>query len=712
MDKAQAKPREKLLTEFIPPTYEEWKQAVEAMLKGKSYDKVMLTKTYEDIVLQPIYRQEDVENLPHMGALPGDHGSARSSRTSGYLKDSWGVAQEQTDYLPEEVNASLMNELNRGLTKVNLRVDYPSAHGKNPQKLEGKNRYRGTSISSLEDLRVILKDVSLEHIEIDINAGVMAPAYLSMLKAIAEERKIDSKLLSGCIGLDPIAVLVTDGKLETDLEQTLNYMACMTDWAIKHAPKMKTILIDTTTYGDNGATITQELAIAFNTATYYVNAMQERGLKLEDIFAHMQFNLTIGSHFFMEIAKFRAFRILWHNFITSYVENCQTHAYVHAKTSAWNKTKYDAFVNILRTSTETFSAVLGGIDSLQVTHLDELIGRPSQFTRRVARNQQIIIDEETNMYRLIDPAGGSWYIESMTAEIAEKAWEQFQTYEAEGGILVSLQNDLIQDDVMDVAELKMKNVGSRKDVFVGTNMFADLEEKKVIFDEAELDKKIEARIAKIYEFVNKDDQSAEAQCKCSCNNKCDCSSGHDTHILDEISHFFIENGTIAEVYSNMWKASDSLEVTPIVQQRATSKIEDLRAKVEKANVRPSVFLANYGPLAQFKPRADFSKGFFEVGAYEVLNNFGYTDVDQMIKATLDSNSKIVCICSTDSAYQEFVPEFVSKLKEKSSDLTVILAGYPKDDIATYQEAGVDEFIHIKANCYAILNSLWTKVGVE
>ncbi len=710
MEKAQTKPTEKLLTEFIPPTYEEWKQAVEAMLKGKSFEKAMLTKTYEDIVLKPIYRQEDVENLPHMGDLPGHVGSVRSSHLSGYLKDGWAVAQEQTDYLPEEVNASLINELNRGLTKVNLRVDYPSAHGKNPQKLSGNDRYWGTSITTLDDLRVILKDVSIEHIAIDINAGIMAPAYLSMLKAIAEERKIKTDLLSGCIGLDPISVLVTDGKLTVDLEQSLNYMACMTDWAIKHAPQMRTILIDTTVYGDNGATITQELAIAFNTATYYVNAMLDRGLNVEDIFKHLQFNLTIGSHFFMEIAKFRAFRIMWHNFISSYDEKCQVKAYVHAKTSAWNKTKYDAFVNILRTSTETFSAVLGGIDSLQVTHLDELVARPSQFTRRVARNQQIIINEEANMYRIIDPAGGSWYVESMTAEIAEKAWEQFQTYEAEGGIILALQNDLIQDDVTDIAELKMKNVGSRKDVIVGSNMFANLEEKKIDFDDAELGNKIEARISKIFKFVEQKDKVNSTQC--CCDKKCDCSSGEDKHILDEISQYFVENGTIAEVYANMYKQSESIEISPLVKQRATSKIEELRADIEKAKVKPTVFLANYGPLAQFKPRADFSKGFFEVGGYNVLNNSGFTDVDEMIKATLASKSKLVCICSTDDAYQEFVPEFVTKLKEHNSGLTVILAGYPKDQIETYKEAGVDEFIHVKANCYAILNSLWTKVGVE
>jgi methylmalonyl-CoA mutase len=228
----------------------------------------------------------------------------------------------------------------------------------------------------------------------------------------------------------------------------------------------------------------------------------------------------------------------------------------------------------------------------------------------------------------------------------------------------------------------------------------------------ELDKKIDARIAKIYKFVDQKGKSKTAKCSCSCDKKCDCSSGHDKHILDELSEFFINNGTIAEAYANMWKQGETLEVTPLVKQRATSQIEELRAKVENSKVKPTVFLANYGPLAQFKPRADFAKGFFEVGAYDVLNNFGYTKVDEMVKAALESKSKIICICSTDDAYTEFVPEFVAKIKEQVKDATVIIAGYPKEQIATYKEAGVDEFIHIKANCYAILNSLWTKVGVE
>ena len=707
MDKAQAKPTEKLLTEFVPPTYEEWKEAVEAMLKGKPFEKAMFTKTYEDIVLKPIYRQEDVADLAHMNDLPGTPGSARTNKTSGYLKDAWLVAQEQTDYLPEEVNATLLEELNRGLTKVNLKLDYASAHGKNPQKLVGDHRYYGTSISTLEDLKVVLKDVLIEHIPVDINAGLMAPAYLAMLKAIAEEREIEFSKLTGCIGLDPISVLVTDGKLDVDIEETLDYMACMTDWAIKNAPKMKTILIDTAIYGDNGANITQELALAFNTATYYVNAMLDRDLALNDILSHIQFNLTVGSQFFMEIAKLRAFRILWQNFITAYDEKCEVHAYVHVKTTKWNKTKYDAYVNVLRTSTETFSAVLGGIDSLQVTHLDSLKARPIQFIRRIARNQQIIVNEEVNLYRVIDPAGGSWYIEAMTAEIAQKAWEQFQTYEAEGGILVSLENDLVQDDIYGVAAEKIRNVGSRKDVVIGTNMFANLEEKELLFDEAALDAKIETRISKIYDLIeNREDCQAD-ECSCCCDD----SEDNGKTILDEISQFFLENGTIAEVNANMWEQAEPLKVTPITQQRATTKIEELRTKVESAKVRPSLFMANYGSLAELKPRADFVKGFFEVGAFKVLCDNFFTDVNKMVEAALKSNSKFVCICATDDAYQELVPQFVADLKAKNNDLTIVLAGYPKEHIETFKEAGVEEFIHLKADCYTVLNNLLSKVGV-
>lgn len=705
MDKAQAKPTEKLLTEFVPPTYEEWKKEIEVMLKGKPFEKAMLTKTYEDIVLKPIYRQEDIADLAHINDLPGTPGSVRTNKLSGYLKESWSVAQEQTDYLPEDVNATLLEELNRGLTKVNLKLDYASSRGDNPQKLVGEHRYYGTSITTLEDLRVVLKGVKIEHIPVDINAGLMAPAYLAMFKTIAEEREISFDQLSGCIGLDPIAALATDGKLEVELEEALDYMACMTKWATENAPQMKTILIDTSIYGDNGANITQELALAFNTATYYVNAMLDRELDLTNILSHIQFNLTVGSQFFLEIAKFRAFRILWHNFITSYDENCQVHGYVHAKTTTWNKTKYDPFVNVLRTSTEAFSAVLGGIDSLQVANLDDLVARPSQFTRRIARNQQVIIDEEVSLSRIIDPAGGAWYIEAITAEIAQKAWEQFQTYEAEGGILVSLKYELIQDDIFGMADERIKNIGSRKDVIIGTNMFANLEEKEILFDEAALDAKIEARISKIYNLTKSRDELKAKDCGSCCKSSC------DKDLLDEISQYFLLNGTIAEVNANMWKKAEPLKIKPITQQRAASKIEELRTKVESAEVRPSIFLANYGLLAQFKPRADFAKGFFEVGAFDVLSNDGFTDVNKMIEATLKSNSKLICICSTDIGYQEFVPQFVKDIKAKNSELTVILAGYPKEQIEAYKEAGVDEFIHVRADCYTILNNLLSKVEV-
>ena len=157
--------------------------------------------------------------------------------------------------------------------------------------------------------------------------------------------------------------------------------------------------------------------------------------------------------------------------------------------------------------------------------------------------------------------------------------------------------------------------------------------------------------------------------------------------------------------------AESLTVTPITQQRATTKIEELRTKVESAKVRPSLFMANYGSLAELKPRADFVKGFFEVGAFKVLCDNFFTDVNKMVEAALKSNSKFVCICATDDAYQELVPQFVADLKAKNNDLTIVLAGYPKEHIETFKEAGVEEFIHLKADCYTVLNNLLSKVGV-
>ena len=711
MNKAQDKLNEKLLTEFTPPTYAEWKEVVQETLKGKPFEKAMFTKTYEDILLKPIYRMEDIQELAHTDYLPGVTGSPRSPKTSGYLTDSWLIAQEQTDYLPEEVNKTLLGELNRGLTKVNLRVDEASAKGKNPHKLEGLKQFSGTSITTLEDLRVVLNDVVIEHIEVDINAGLMAPAYLGMFKTIAQERDIDFSTLSGCIGMDPIAVLVEDNKLEVKLEETLNYMACMTEWAISNSPKLRTIMIDTTCYGNSGASIVQELGIAFNTATLYVNAMVERGLAVEDVLAHIQFNVSVGSKFFMEIAKFRGLRILWSNFVQAYAKDLKVELNIQATTSTWNKTQFDPYVNVLRTATESFSAILGGVDALTITHLDQLVSRPSAFTRRIARNQQIILKEEVNLYKVIDPAGGSWYVESLTSEIAEKSWEQFQAYETQGGIVEALKSGLIQANIKDVADSKIKNIGSRKDVVIGTNMFANLEEIEIESNLEKVAEAVELRIKKIYNLVKSAGKEHSCDCGGTCGDDCACKP-QGKSVIDEFTEFFQTGATIAECYGDMWKEESILEITPLQKRRATEEIEDLRKRVENSEATPKVFLANFGAIPQFKARADFAKGFFEVGALEVVTNDGFKDIDEMVKASIDSGAENVCICSTDKAYVEFVPSFVTKLKTANSKVSVILAGYPKDSIEAFKEAGVDEFIHVKANCFNVLTSLLGKSGVK
>ncbi len=710
MDKAQAKPNEKLLTEFDVPSYEEWKVVVESLLKGKPFEKAMFTKTYEDIVLQPIYRMEDVAELEHMKKLPGEDGNPRSPKTSGYLNNSWSVGQEQTDYLPSEVNKSLLEELSRGITKVNLRADDASRNGKNPHKLEGVKRYVGTSISTLEDLKTVLNGVFIENIEVDINAGIMAPAYLGMFKEIAKERNIDFSQLTGCIGLDPINCLASDGELKVELKEALNYMACMTDWAVKNNSAIKTILIDTCVYADRGANINQELAIALNTAVYYINEMLDRKLAIQDILAHIQFNLSIGQKFFLEIAKFRSFRLLFDNLVKAYQEDLSLTTYIHAIPSKWNKTKYDPYVNVLRTATESFSAVLGGIDSLAVSHLDELLARPTAFTRRIARNQQIILNEEANLYKVIDPAGGSWYIEKMTAEIAESAWEQFQTYEAEGGIIASLTNGIIQDDVIGIANEKIKNVATRKDVFIGSNMFANLEEKAIDFDEADFDSKIDSRIKKIYDLVNNRELKQTCNCAGSCGGQCDCSSDSEKHIIDDFAEFFVNGGTIGECFGRMYSDSHGIKVDSITNQRVTTAIEELRSSVESMTETPKVYLANFGSIPTFKARADFAKGFFEVGALDVVTSNGYQDIDSLVDATIEANCPSVCICSTDANYVEIIPSFVAKLKEKAFKGKLIVAGYPKEHVESFKEAGIDEFIHVRANCYGVLKNLLEKAG--
>ena len=491
-------------------------------------------------------------------------------------------------------------------------------------------------------------------------------------------------------------------------------MAHTVVWAKEQAPELKTVLVSGDVYANGGANDVQEVAYALATAVCYVRQLAQRNIDIHTIAKSMMFTFSLGANFFMEIAKLRALRVLWARIMEAFgAEEADRAVHVHGRTSAFTKTVYDPYVNLLRNTTQAFSGVVGGLNSLEVSPFDQPIRKADDFSRRIARNIQVMLQTEFELRQPVDPVGGSWYVETLAAELCEKIWSEFQTIESKGGIIAALKEGYPQAQVKAILDERFKNLAFRKDVAVGNNMYANMTEELLDSKPENQETLCQKRAAQIDEYL----AGAEADAVVKAQATLEASTTEPGALIGLIELGALQKLTIRQIRKALDAGDISSEtIEPIIAHRWTEQFEALRMRTEnykqrtKDNVK--VFLANMGPIPQHKPRADFSTGFFEVGAFEVIKNDGHETTADAAKAARESGADVVVICSTDDTYPELVPPLAKELKETMPNVTVILAGAPPKDLEpVYREAGVDDFISVRANCYEILHTLQDKKGM-
>ncbi|MFP4476056.1 MAG: methylmalonyl-CoA mutase family protein [Desulfatibacillaceae bacterium] len=700
---------ENLFSEFSAPTYEEWKEAAIASLKGAPFEKKVFTKTYEDITLEPMYTREGVEDVAHLGTMPGFAPYVRGTRPEGYLVKPWLICQEVPYALPEDVDKALAYDLPRGQTAVALKLDAATRAGVNPMDADADDVGRGgMSLATAGDLVKALASVDPETVPLHVCTGAVAAPVAALFAAWARGKGRDASALRGVIGADPLSVLARDGRLPCSIEAAYDAMAGYALWAKDNAPDLQSVLIHGAVYHNAGASATQELAYAAATAVEYLRAMTERGVPVDDAAKQIRFVFAAGRNFFMEIAKLRAARIVWCRIVEAFGGGEEARKMrIHCRTSQWTKTVCDPYVNMLRNTVEAFAGAMGGADSMHVAHFDEPVRIPDEFSRRVSRNVQIILQDECHFTRPVDQSGGSFAVEKLTEQVGKKAWEIFQGVEAEGGMLKALQSNLPQQACEETAKKKLAGFSTRKDVIVGTNMYANVQEKKI--EPRPLDH------AAIKAEREKDVSPGKAA------DQVGALAGANKASADVVAlgaGAAVEGATLGELAAAVFGNTQSPTVIPVRTHRAAEPYEKLREAAkdheEKAGGMVKVFLANMGPIPQHKARADFSTGFFQVGGFEVLTNNGFSTPKEAADAALASGARIAVICSTDKAYPGIVPDLARAIKDGDGEMTVILAGKPaSDELAeTYRQAGVDDWIHIRANCLEMLTNLQKKYGVE
>jgi methylmalonyl-CoA mutase len=372
----------------------------------------------------------------------------------------------------------------------------------------------------------------------------------------------------------------------------------------KDTKKFKLIGVEAAHFQNAGATLVQELAYALSMGSEYLSQLADAGVKAEETAKRIQFKFAIGSNYFMEIAKLRAARLLWANIVKAFAPQATDEAYmtIHGETADWNITVYDSYVNLLRSTTEAMSAAIAGVDSLTVQPFDSAYRTSDTFSERIARNQQIVLQDEAYFSKIVDPSAGSYFIENLTASIADSAWKLFLDIEDKGGYIAAMKGGFIQAQVEESAAKRLAAIASRKETLLGTNQYANLKE----------------------EMKN---QFGDAGC---CGN---------------------------------FAATEKIAV-PLKFFRLGEGFEALRLRTENSGHRPKVFLLTIGNLAMRKARAGFALNFFSVAGFDIIDNNGFATVEEGVDAAVKAKADIIVLCSSDDEYPALAPQAVAAAKGK------------------------------------------------
>jgi methylmalonyl-CoA mutase len=617
--------KEKLFSDFSPVTTEQWMEKVTADLKGADFEKKLVWKTNEGFKVKPFYRKEDLEGLKTTDALPGEFPYLRGNKKDN---NEWLVRQEIRVDDVKEANAKALDILNKGIDSLSFHV---KAKELNAAYLE-----------------MLLEGICAECVELNFSTCQGHVVDLAnLLVEYFQKKGYDLNKLHGSINFDYLNKMLAKGKEKGSLVDTAKALIAAT----AALPEYRVINVNALTLNNAGAYIYQELGYALAWGNEYMNQLTEAGIPAATVAKKIKFNFGISSNYFLEIAKFRAGRMLWADIVNSYLAEgdckCAAQMKIHAETSSFNLTVFDSYVNLLRTQTEAMSAALAGVDSMTVVPFDKAYETPNDFSERLARNQQLLLKEESHFDKVIDPAAGSYYIENLTVSIAKQAWNLFLAVEDEGGFYAAVKAGKVQGAVNASNKARHEAVAKRKEILLGTNQYPNFTE------------------------LAGEKRPLEAVCCCGGGH-------HDTCEKDVPSLNF---------------------------DRAASEFEALRLQTETSGKRPKAFMLTIGNLAMRQARAQFSCNFLACAGYEVVDNLGFSTVEEGVEAAVAAKADIVVLCSSDDEYAEYaVPAF----KALNGRAMFIVAGAPAcmDEL---KAAGIENFIHVRVNVLETLKEYNAKL---
>lgn len=613
-----------LFDDFPSVSKESWKKEAEKKIaKPESYED-LIWNTEDGIAVEPFYTREEAGDFFLWGTpLPGEFPFVRGTRKKD---NSWLLTEEVRVAAPEDAAHVARGAVEGGADSLTF--------------IPGTKLKRGGVETLIEHI-----DPSRTRVNFALRED---PEKVSKFFISSCGKKgIDTRELGGAVFFDPLSQLLTYGSTATPLDKSVEKIAKTIGYLSDAAPGYAAFSVKSSTFKNSGATITQELSFTIAAAVEYLVMLKQRGVDADSACRHLVFSFSTGSSYFAEIAKLRAARALWANvvqqFSPAHTESAKMR--IHCRTTTFNKTIYDSHVNILRTALEAMASVIGGTDSLTVEPFDVHYREPDKFSRRVARNIQLLIKNESHLDAVTDPGGGSYHIEKLTQSISQKSLELFQEIERKGGYLECLKSGFIQNAVEDSRKKALSDISRRKKTLIGTNEFPNLLEKM---------------------------------------------SGH------------IQKTTPAEKETN----GSAPKVAPLAESRAAQAFEEIRLLSEeragKAGEAPKIFLLHLSDSPQTVARSVFSMNFFGCGGFEVVDGAENPGIDEGIATALRESPLAVVICGSDKDYEQFAEEAIKRLKNKKTEIKAVVSGGGQSTRKKLAQAGADDFIHAASDVLDML----------
>ena len=679
------------------PTTDQWAAAADKEVKGKD----LTWATPEGIDVKPLYTADDVTADP---GLPGFAPFTRGVRASMYAGRPWTIRQYAGFSTAEESNAFYRRNLAAGQKGLSVAFDLATHRGYDSDhpRVVGDVGKAGVAIDSVEDMKILFDGIPLDQMSVSMTMNGAVIPILAFFIVAGEEQGVERKLLDGTIQNDILKEFMVRNTYIYPPEPSMRIISDIFGYTSREMPKFNSISISGYHMQEAGATQVQELAFTIADGMEYVKYGVASGLDIDKFAGRLSFFFAIGMNFFMEIAKLRAARVLWHRAMTKLGAQDERSKMLrtHCQTSGVSLTEQDPYNNVMRTTIEAMAAMLGGTQSLHTNALDEAIALPTDFSARIARNTQIVIQEETGMTKVVDPLGGSYYIEALTQELVDKAWEIIERVEKEGGMAKAVAAGWPKAMIETAAAARQARVDRGDDVIVGVNKYRLKDEDLLETLEVDNTKVREAQVARINKTKASRD---EAACQAALNALRDAAAGEQTienNLLAHAVEAARARATLGEISSAMEESFDryGTQPTPVKgvyaapyegDSRWQQVLDGVKAVERRMGRKPKLLVAKMGQDGHDRGANVIASAFGDMG-FDVVSGPLFQTPEETVVLALDSGVDVVGASSLAAGHKTLIPELIGKLKEAGrGDIKVIAGGViPPQDYQYLRDAGV------------------------